>query len=302
MYCTKCGKPNSDVARFCLFCGSALPPVVQQPQAVASAIAPATKKKSNTTLTVVLVIVGVLVLSPILIAFVVGFAEGFGSSMETADQKVARLMREAAGLQPVKKPFLGEGKIDTQLRDLFRKLIQLNKSYQAEVQTLDVSQVRRLATPESFADPSSADEGLRQLHAAYDLDAQQEQRLRQLLDDFRTQLNDVPVWQRQNALDGFNRGLAQSMAPRERATSTEKAWVDAMDDVYNYAELHHVDFSLRYGQLTIADDSERQEFNAKVEALNARHKEFNQAQEEFNRFQGSALQKMGVSQQQLGAH
>jgi hypothetical protein len=250
----------------------------------------------------VLVIVGLLVLSPVLIGFAIGFAQGFHSGLEDTDQKVARLMREAAGLQPVHKPFFGENQLDTELRELFRKLIQLNKNYQAEVEKLDLSQVGKLTKPETFADPDAAEEGLKQLHAAYDLDAHQEQQLQQLLDDFRAHLNNFSVLERQQAIDGFNKGFAQGMAPRQRATTAEKAWVDAMDEVYNYAGLHHADFSMRYGQLVVGDETERQEFNDKIHALNARRHDFDEAQAEFNRFQGTTLEKMGVNAQQIGAH
>src|SRR5215472_17952245 len=89
---------------------------------------------------------------------------------ETDDQKISRLMREAAGLQPVRKSFLGEDKPDAKLRDLFKQTILINKDYQAAIDKLDLSATGRLNTPESFADPDSIAEGLHQLHAAYNLD------------------------------------------------------------------------------------------------------------------------------------
>lgn len=305
MYCMSCGKPNADTSQFCLFCGKPLPmmqpPAMPQPPSPFISPAP-TKNKSTTVVTVVVVVAALLLLSPFIVGFVIGFARGFNSSIEGSDQKVARLMREAAGVQPVQKPLFGEDKVDTKLRDLFRQVIQLNKDYQADVDRLDISQTQKLATAESFADPGTAAEGLRQLHAAYDLDAKQEQKLGRIVDDFKHQFDDVTGWEHDKIIEGFNKGLAQSMGPRQRATSTEKAWIDAMDDVYNYAELHHADFAMRYGQLVIADDSERQEFNTKVDALNARRHEFQQAQAEFTRFQGATWQKMGVSGQEVGAH
>ena len=297
MYCISCGRPNADNAAFCTSCGQKL---FASQQAVPVFAAPP-QKKQNTWLIVAIVGGVLLLLSPFFIGFAIGFGRGFSSSFENSDQKVARLMREAAGLQPVQKPLFGENKLDTQLRDLFRKLIQLNKDYQANVDRLNLSETRKLATSESFVDPSSASEGLKQLHAAYDLDAQQEQQLQQLMESFRHQFDDVSASERETIVEGFNKGLAQSMVPRQHATSTEKAWVDAMDDVYNYAELHHADFNMRYGQLVITDDAELQEFNDKIHSLNARRQEFQQAQAEFNRFQGSTWQKMGVSGHDVGA-
>jgi zinc-ribbon domain len=308
MFCPSCGKQIADTAKFCTSCGRPLPVVPQavfvspmQPQnpmmnPVLPQMGAVPQKKPSSPLKIVLVIVAVLVLVPILIGFVVGFAQSF----ETTDQKVARLMREAAGLQPVKKPFFGEDSTDTKMRDFFRNLIQLNKEYQASVDKLDISETSSLTSAESFADPTLAAEGLRQLHAAYDLDAQQEQRLQQVMDNFRHQFDDVSSWERDIILKGFDEGVSKGMPERQRATSTEKAWIEAMDDVYSYAGLHHVDFELRAGHLVVTDHSELLEFNAKVDNLNARRQEFMRAKDEFNRYQGQTWQKIGMSRQDSG--
>lgn len=248
-----------------------------------------------------LIVALVLLLVPITIGFVAGFMQGFKSGFETTDQKVARLMREAAGLQTVQKSFLGENPGETKMRDLFRNMIRINQEYQATVDKLDISETHKLASPETFADPSSAAEGLRQLHSAYDLDSQQEQKLHQLMEDFRRQLAGGSAYEG-GMLKGFNEGLDQAMPKRQHTVSAEKTWVDAMDDVYNYAELHHADFSLRDGQLVIADGQELQEFNVKINNLNARRQEFVQAKNEFDRYQGETWQKLGVSRQQTVLH
>ena len=221
---------------------------------------------------------------------------------ETTDQKVGRLMREAAGLQPVRKSFFSEDKADTKMRDLFKQIIVINKDYQTEVDKFDVSATASLNTPESFANPDSAAEGLRQLRGAYDLDARQEQRMSAALENFRHGFDDVSSAERDSMLKGFNQGLARIMPTRQRAVTTEKAWVDALDDIYGYARTHQSQFRMAGGHLQITDGETRQEFNSRIRTLNAARQEFLQAKSDFDRLQGQTLQKTGVTRGQTGLH
>ena len=221
---------------------------------------------------------------------------------ETTDQKAARLMREAAGLQPVHRSIFGEDKTDTKLRELFRQVIRANQEYQEGVDKLDLSATSKLSTPESFADPDSAAEALRQLHAAYDLDSQQEQRMQQILDGFKSSLDDLPSSERDSMLNGFNQGLAKVMPARQRAVSTEKAWVDSLDDLYGYAREHHDEFSLSDGRLTIRSDRTLEGFNSRIETMNRNRNQFLKAKNDFAAMQGQSLQRMGISRQQTGLH
>jgi len=299
MVCPYCGKENSDSSVFCASCRQLLKGV-----GPTSPNLEPVKTKSGNGRKVLLVIVALLIATPFLISFVRGFVQGFNSRMENTDQKVSRLMREAAGLQPVRTSIFGEDNIDTRMRDLFRNVIRLNKEYQAAAERLNTSETGKLNSPESFADPDSATEALKQLHAAYDLDLQQEQNIQQVLDNFRHQF-DGPGFSasdRELFLNGFNKGLAQSAPKRQRAIANEKAWIEASDDVYGYARAHHGDFKLVSGQLSISSDAVLVEFNSKIHALNQRQQEFLQAKNEFDQMQKGLWQKIGVKPQDTGTH
>lgn len=254
----------------------------------------AARGKSGSGLKITLIVVGIVLFLAIVGGGIMIGAKALQTRNETPDQRVARLMREAAGTQPVKSSWFGEDKVDTRMRDMFRSMFKLNRDYTAAVAQLDISQVSRLSTPESFADPDSAREALQQLHSAYDLDAQQEQNLAKLMNDFRNSLNDMPASQRAQMLAGFNRGLANVMPIRERATSAEKAWVDSLDDIYGFAAQRHSEFQLVDGRLQIADPVTLAEFNSKVRNLNYRRDQFQRARQDFERFQNQTYQKMGV--------
>ena len=238
----------------------------------------------------------------LLIANIAGSLPEGSFTPESTDQKISRLMREAAGLQGVRKSFFPESKTDTKLRELFKQIIVINKDYQAALDKLDLSSVSKLNTPESFRDPDSVGDALRQLRAAYDLDARQEQRMRQVLDDFRRGFDDLSSSDRDSMLKGFNDGLQKTMPIRERAVSSEKAWVDSLDDVYSYARYHHSQFELSGGQLLISDEGVRQQFNTRIHTMNATRQEFLQAKSDFDHLQSQTLQKTGITRDQTGLH
>ncbi len=221
---------------------------------------------------------------------------------ESSDQKINRLMREAAGLQPVYKPLFGEDPVDATLRDMFSELIALNKQYQAAADKLDISQVSTLNTAEAFADPDSVTRGLAQLHASYDLDATQEQRMQQMIDKFRRKFGDLSSSSadRQTLIKSFNEGLAKSSPARQRAVSAEKDWIEAVDNVYAYARLQHAHFKLSNGRLVISNDAVLQEFNSRVDAMNHNRDAFLQAKHQLDDFQRKILQKVGVTPEQTG--
>src|SRR5262249_45969596 len=120
-------------------------------------------RKSDSALILVIVVV---------VCALAGGAAWFAANInrEKPEERIGRLMREAAGLQPVKKAFFSQDqKFDDTFREQYRNLFRINKEYVAAVKNADISAVAQLSTPASFADPSSAAEGLRQLHAVYDL-------------------------------------------------------------------------------------------------------------------------------------
>lgn len=223
---------------------------------------------------------------------------------EPPDQRIGRLMREAAGLQPVHKQFFSKDQqFDDTFRDQYRNLIQINKDYMEAVRNTDMSAISRLGTPESFADPSSFADGLRQLHTAYDLDSGQEQKLHEMITNLRNTIENSgwAASNREEFLKGFQQGVAQVNERRTGIVTTEKAWIDSIDDVYDYAQRNHAVFILNGEQLLISDNQVLEEFNAKVRAMNASRNQFLQAKQQFDQWQAGQFQKMGVNASDVGA-
>src|SRR5262245_1448464 len=171
-YCSSCGKPLSTIN------GAPPPPPLGSRAAAgaAPALAPRQAKRKST-----LVVVGSLAVVALIV--VLGFGlPALNNGFESPDQYVGRLMREAAGQQPVRNPlFPGARRRDTILRDQFRKVIQVNRDYMEAVNNTDISEVKKINSPESFVDPNYAAPALQQLHAVYALDSNQEEKVKDIL-------------------------------------------------------------------------------------------------------------------------
>lgn len=220
---------------------------------------------------------------------------------ETTEQKMGRLMREAAGLQPVRKHLFGENRLDTGIRDLFRDLITVNKQYQQEVYKLDTKDIAVLGTPASISDSDSATAGLQEVHARYKLHALQEQRIQELLDNFEKRFSGLSSKDRQDFIKGMDEGFARVMPVRHKALAAEEAWMDSLDELYSFARIHHSKIVLSTADhLIITDNKVREQFNARVRAMNSRHNEYLQASRDFASLQNTTLQKLGLTGKETG--
>jgi hypothetical protein len=299
MFCPHCGKENASPFALCAGCGKPLATV--QAGSVPTAAAPPPmaalpRKKSTGPLIAVIAVVLLALISAG--AYLVSHV-----NTETADQHIGRLMREATGAQPIQeKGFARDRKFDDAFRDQFRKLIQINQEYSSASEKLDTSAIGKLNTPESFADPMTGSLALQQIHAAFDLDAAQEKKVKEILGDLRRTL-ETNTWSesdRVSALKGFDQGVAQQTPIRERLITTEKAWVDSLDDMYGYAGQNYSVFTVADGHLRISNSSVLMEFNTRLHLEESRRMAFVGAKKAFDQFQANLLNRMGVSQKDVG--
>jgi hypothetical protein len=222
--------------------------------------------------------------------------------LEEPEARFARLMREAAGVQPESHRGFGrQRRFDDQVRDQYRKLLQQNREYEQTVKEMDVSRVKQLNSAVAFVTPDVEQEGLSQLHALYDADAGEEQKVRAIIADLRHVLESYATSpaERETILRDFDNSSSAQFAKRQEALDAEKAWVDAEDDVHAYAGAHRDTISLRNGHLVISDETVRSEFNGKIDAQEEKRKAFVKAQELFGQSQADSLKKMGLSDKDL---
>ena len=223
---------------------------------------------------------------------------------ETPERRIGRLMREAAGRQPVRNVGFGKQReFDNAVRDQFRNLISLNRDYMTAVQNLNIKETAKLNSPETLADPDSAAEALKQLHAAYDLDSQEEQRVSEIIEKLRDAMRSTsssPAMQ-QSMLNGFDKSVASQTSRRRQLLSTEKAWIAAEDELYDFAGEHRRHLKLAGSQITIADEGVREHFNEKIRSEEALRTEFLKSKQQFSDDQAKLLGSYGLDMKAVGA-
>jgi len=223
---------------------------------------------------------------------------------ESPEQHIGRLMREAAGRQPVRNAGFGKQReFDDAVREQFRNLIQLNRDYTAAVEKIDLSATEKLNSPETLADPDSAEEALKQLHAAYDLDSQEEQKVSEVIEKLRNAMrsNSSSPAAQQSMLKGFDKSVAAQTSKRQQLLSTEKAWIDAEDELYSFADQHRNHIKLAGSQIAISNDTVREHFNQRIRSEEAFRTEFLKNKQQFSNDQAKLLGSYGLDQKAVGA-
>ncbi|HEY2115784.1 MAG TPA: hypothetical protein VGJ51_11870, partial [Candidatus Angelobacter sp.] len=223
-------------------------------------------------------------------------------SFETPQERFARLLREAAGTQPVShKGLPSQRKFDDAVRAQYGKLLQQNRDYLALVAKLNNSKVKEVNTARAFASAAVARPALDQLHALYDAGAAHEQEVQKIFSGLRHIFEDVSSpSERDEMLKGFDESIAQQIRRRQQALAMEKAWVDAVDDEHAYAAAHRASIRLVENVLVISDPAIRRELNAKIHLQEEKRKAFLKIQDEFKKSQAETLNKMGISGKDLG--
>jgi hypothetical protein len=223
-------------------------------------------------------------------------------SFETSEQRFTRLMREAAGKQPVShKGFPIQRRLDDAVRSQYGKLLQQNRDYTALVKSLDNSKVKEINTAKAFASAEIAQPALDQLHALYDADAAHERDVQNTLSGLRHVFDDVqPAAEREAMYKGFDASIAQQNVQRQQVLVLEKSWIDSVDDEHAYAAAHRENIRMAGSSLIIADPEVRTAFNDKVRLQEEKRKAFLKLQAEFSKTTTQSLDKMGLSGKDVG--
>jgi len=222
--------------------------------------------------------------------------------MEPPRERFARLMREAAGTQPVShKGFASQRKVDDAVRQQYGKLLQQNRDYEEKVKKVDNSKIKAINSAGSFASADAAQPALEQLHALYEADAEREREVSETLAGLRHIFEDIgsPA-ERREMLKGFDESLAGQLNRRQQTLAAEKAWIDAVDDEYAYAEAHRDSIRLAQDKVVINDPVVRGEFNDKLSFQGEKRKAFLKVQADFNKSQAEARSKTGLSEKDIG--
>ena len=289
MFCPNCGQENTNAFGYCTQCQRPLS--TAGGAAVMPGLAAPPSGMSRRHAKIALVALGILIIGG-------GIFASFFAEAEPPEQRIPRLMREAAGLQPEKHRGFGrQRKFDDGVREQYRRLLQLNRDYIAQIKQMDISKVKLLNSPQSYVNPRIEQEGLAQLHALYDMDAGQEEKVQAIMGDLRHIVENYAssASEREALTQNFDNSTAAQLALRHQALATEKAWVGAVDDLHAYADAHRAAFTASGSHLVFSDPAVRGEFQAKAEFQDEKRREFMEVKQQFAQSQAQSLGKMGLT-------
>ncbi len=216
---------------------------------------------------------------------------------ETTDARIARLIREASGQQPVTQLPGVDGELDTVLRDFLRGVQQRNRDYQGEIRALDQSEMARLYSAYSFSSPQEIQRVLGQLQAALDLDLKQEQALRQLVETAESRIRalDLSDKDKEEAVQGMEHSLVPIYAARGDLMSAEKDWIASTEALYRYGYEQFPQIQIRGSEIFIADTAVREEFNQRWRASRQAEQTFSARKRDFDLKMRSMQGASGIS-------
>lgn len=232
---------------------------------------------------------------------------GYGAARPDLTEKdVPILMREAAGLAPIRQP---DHEARKAIRGVYRELLDSSRAYEAEVKALEGPVGESLLQPASFSSPASMQTSLDYLEKMTAV----EQRQADALGNFVTRMSaaiDGLNWS-QRRKEQFKEGLRSSVeresAIQQRLLQAEIAWFASMTEVYQFALKNYSKITVEAasaevpeGQLAIYDDRVREEFNQMMDKAEELRKKFLAAQSAFAQNLKANEKKSGVSRKELG--
>src|SRR5262249_9026625 len=145
------------------------------------------------------------------------------SRPDVSEKDVPILMREAAGLSPIREPDNAARKA---IRDVYRELIESQRAYEAQVQALQTPAAANLLQAPSFASAETMQASLDHLQKMTTVEKQQGESLDRFHQRMFAAIDGLSWSQRKK--DDFKNGLRTSFereSPfRKRVLDTELAW------------------------------------------------------------------------------
>lgn len=317
MKCIVCGFENPEPGKVCTFCGK---PLVERPVtssvttgATAAAVAMAPEpppasammsaapenEKSNKTVFIV-VAVSVAICVMVFLGFVgLGFFGYFVQNQQKA--MVGRLAHEAVSGQPTASG--SDGEVQSLIRDYFKQIRDLNVSYHQQVADLNLSQFPKLYTAETFASSDAMRQAQSEIVSIWKVDSDQEENLHALQEKMRDQINSGSWsdFQKKAFLDGFDTGAGRVVALREPMVATEKDWVDAASDLYQYAMDNAASIQVQNGHVAINDADIRDTFNQKLNAAEAKYRAMQTSKQSYDQQIAQITSQTGLSREDFRA-
>jgi len=213
----------------------------------------------------------------------------------TADAKrqMGNLIKEAAGKQP---QTANTHWWDGPSRDFFHEMMVMNQQYSAEVAQLDQSALTDLYSPRSYSSKKGMGKIVVQLQATLAVGEKYSS-----LDPFlksvenRVRAVDAPEAEKEDFLKGLKESTSRSLGPRNETFRTEKNWLEASIDLYEFTSAHSSEYAVRGGKLYFRNAAAQEGFTSRQSKAISLRSEFLKAQHLAEVAQKNAMGDLGVS-------
>jgi hypothetical protein len=212
-------------------------------------------------------------------------------------REMGSLIKEAAGKQPQSADAHWW---DGPSRDFFHDIIVMNQQYTAEVAKLDQSALKDLYSPGSYSRKKGMEKIVTQLQSALAVDEKYSS-LDPLLQavEKRVRAADAPEAEKEGFLKGLKESAAKTLAPRNETFRTEKNWMEATIDLYQFTVDHSAEYAVRGGKLYFQNAAAQEGFTSRQSKALALQEEFLKAQHGAEAVQKSVQSEFGVSPSDL---
>jgi hypothetical protein len=220
-------------------------------------------------------------------------------SQAEMNRHIGALAKGDAGQVPASG---NQTKWDGVLRSFFADIKSFNNDYMKEVAQNDNSALKTLYTANSFATAESVNQVLTQLHATLDLDDKYAS-MQPIFDKLKERVfaMDASDPEKQAFWQSFESSARASMAPREKAIATERDWLKASIDLYEFIQANQGSYSVAKGKVLFNVSGLAGGFNDRMKKATQLRSEFVQAQEAFHKAQNEKLGQLGLQPSDLGA-
>jgi preprotein translocase subunit SecG len=209
-----------------------------------------------------------------------------------SQQDVSRIMAEAAGRATISQPDNDAARI---VRNLFREVIALRQEATEAGPKFQTPEMEHLLEPVSFSSREMIEETLKQLNTLEELSyklAQAPKILLQHLQAARLQLSGSPY---ASFLQKFEDGFAKGIGRNADIHQKEGKFLASEIDLYQFVLQHFARFSVRGGQLLVADDATLNQYNAKLASVRQLAQDYEAARKQFTTQQSELEKNNGLS-------
>jgi hypothetical protein len=216
---------------------------------------------------------------------------------ETTDQRLSRLGKEAAGTVPIRayRSSAYESE-DSVMREYLKDVINVGNDLSQAESRLDTQAIASLYSPASFGTSANIQRTIRAINDQQQLNDAMTIQLEQITTKLKSRI-DSSGWSRHHRESfwrDFERTSNATLQQRTATINVFKTWSAATTDLYVFTDDHLNKMDVSKGQLVIADDRVRNEFNEKLKKSRDLYDAVNKLSEQSEQVRKDTRQRIGL--------